>query len=185
MFSGLPSKVQPLRCMICEAAQMPQRMHTSNDFFCTYCDKKPPTKASPAPFVSTICSCDNSCTGNSSILPLRKSKTVAFSSKILAYSSLPTQPKKVATLGFCKSHWQTLKEFCTEPPAINSALYLSISSLYNGICFSSAKIASLGLRPYFLRKSSSTVAEMSSKGLPQPTRMPSLQGEDHLGHIVY
>ncbi|KAI9585423.1 hypothetical protein GQX74_001270, partial [Glossina fuscipes] len=53
---GLPSKVQPLCCMICDAAQIPQRMQTSKSLLCIYWARKPPQKASPAAVVSTICS---------------------------------------------------------------------------------------------------------------------------------
>lgn len=66
--SGLPSNVQPERCMICLAAQIPQRTQTPSGCFWINWDRNPPTKASPAPFVSTISSNFSGTTGNSSTL---------------------------------------------------------------------------------------------------------------------
>uniref|UniRef100_A0A1B0A4S2 Uncharacterized protein n=1 Tax=Glossina pallidipes TaxID=7398 RepID=A0A1B0A4S2_GLOPL len=72
---GLPSKVQPLRCMICDAAQIPQCTQTSKSLFCMYCARKPPQKASPAAVVSTICSGLNFGTGYSLIVHPWKAST--------------------------------------------------------------------------------------------------------------
>ena len=57
--SILSGVVQPERWMMWVAAQMPQRTATSRARPCTYWARKPPTKASPAPLVSTILSADN------------------------------------------------------------------------------------------------------------------------------
>ena len=50
----MSGRVQPDLWMICVAAQIPHLTATSSGLPCTYCARKPPTKASPAPFVSTI-----------------------------------------------------------------------------------------------------------------------------------
>lgn len=44
-----------------------------------------------------------------------------------------------------------------------------------GSCFFSARIALFSSRSYFCRKEWSTMADMSSSGLPQPTRVPALR----------
>ena len=62
----------PLFCIIIEAAQWPVFMHSSNFFPLINLDKNPPSKASPAPLVSTIFSLGTFSTGN-------KSQKISFS----------------------------------------------------------------------------------------------------------
>ena len=52
----LVSKVQPERWMMWVAAQMPHLTPVSRSRPWQYCARNPPTKASPAPLVSTILS---------------------------------------------------------------------------------------------------------------------------------
>ena len=43
-----------------------------------------------------------------------------------------------------------------------------MSSVYKGVCFSSARMALFSETPYFSNKSVGTLAEMSSNGLHMP-----------------
>lgn len=55
---------------------------------------------------------------------------------------------------------------------------------HNGICFSSARIALSGCNSYLARNLSSTLTEISSKGLPQPNKSPSLYCEWKWSEII-
>merc|ERR1719242_1901066 len=68
-------RVQPDLWMICVAAQMPHLTAVRRSLPRTYWARKPPTKASPAPFVSTILLAGSFSAGNSTTVPFSAQTT--------------------------------------------------------------------------------------------------------------